>query len=52
MLPTTKTAIMMAVAHTNTSEHAERILRIKDGLIQSDEAVKNRRLAQDGAMIK
>lgn len=44
--------IVLVTHETYTSEHAERILRIKDGLIQSDEKVKNRRMATDGALIK
>lgn len=43
-----KHTIILVTHETYTSEHAERILRIKDGLIQTDEQVKNRRLAQDG----
>lgn len=44
--------IVLVTHETYTSEHAERILRIKDGLIQSDEKVKNRRMATDGELIK
>lgn len=44
--------IILVTHETYTSEHAERILRIKDGLIQSDEPVKHRRIAQEGAFIK
>jgi putative ABC transport system ATP-binding protein len=44
--------IILVTHETYTSEHAERILRIKDGLIQSDEKVMNRRLAQEGEMLK
>jgi putative ABC transport system ATP-binding protein len=40
--------IILVTHETYTSEHASRILRIKDGLIQSDEPVKDRRLAKDG----
>jgi putative ABC transport system ATP-binding protein len=44
--------IVLVTHETYTSEHAERILRIKDGLIQSDEAVKNRRFAKEGVDLK
>ncbi|MEO5927763.1 MAG: ABC transporter ATP-binding protein [Patescibacteria group bacterium] len=44
--------IVLVTHETYTSEHAERILRIKDGLIQSDEPVKNRRFAQEGTDLK
>ena len=44
--------IILVTHETYTSEHAERILRIKDGKIQSDEKVGNRRIAQEGEMLK
>lgn len=44
--------IVLVTHETYTSEHAERILRIKDGLIESDEKVKNRRIAKDGSLLK
>jgi putative ABC transport system ATP-binding protein len=44
--------IVLVTHETYTSEHAERILRIKDGLIQSDEPVKNRRMAKEGENLK
>jgi len=44
--------IVLVTHETYTSEHAQRILRMKDGLIQSDELVKNRRIASDGELIK
>jgi len=44
--------IVLVTHETYTSEHAQRILRMKDGLIQSDEQVKNRRIASDGELIK
>lgn len=40
--------IILVTHETYTSEHAERILRVKDGMIHSDEPVRNRRLVQDG----
>ncbi len=44
--------IILVTHETYTSEHAERILRIKDGMIQSDEKVQNRRIARDGVILK
>lgn len=41
-------SIVLVTHETYTAEHAERILRIKDGLILSDELVKNRRMSTDG----
>ncbi len=40
--------IILVTHETYTSEHAQRILRIRDGSIQSDDQVKNRRFAKDG----
>jgi len=44
--------IILVTHETYTAEHAKRILRIKDGLIVSDEQVVNRRFAQDGEILK
>jgi putative ABC transport system ATP-binding protein len=44
--------IILVTHETYTAEHAKRILKIKDGLIVSDEPVKNRRVAQDGELLK
>jgi len=44
--------IILVTHETYTAEHAKRILRIKDGLIVSDESVISRRLAVDGEMLK
>jgi putative ABC transport system ATP-binding protein len=44
--------IILVTHETYTSEHAGRILRIRDGLLQSDEPVKNRRFAKDGEVLK
>lgn len=48
-----KHTIILVTHETYTSEHAERILRVKDGLIQSDEPVQQRRLAHEqGSLLK
>lgn len=44
--------IILVTHETYTSEHAQRILRMKDGLLQSDEQVKIRRIAKDGSALK
>jgi putative ABC transport system ATP-binding protein len=40
-----KHTIILVTHETYTSEHAERIIRLKDGLIQSDTPVRDRRFA-------
>ncbi len=47
-----KHTIILVTHETYTSEHAERIIRIKDGLIDSDEPVKHRRLASSIDLLK
>jgi putative ABC transport system ATP-binding protein len=44
--------IILVTHETYTSEHAQRILRIRDGLIQSDEQVAKRRFATEGEQLK
>lgn len=44
--------IILVTHETYTAEHAERVLRIKDGLLVSDEVVKNRRISSDGDTLK
>jgi putative ABC transport system ATP-binding protein len=45
--------IILVTHETYTSEHAKRILTMKDGQIFSDEPVRNRRIATDGeALLK
>ncbi len=44
--------IILVTHETYTAEHAKRIIKIKDGLIVSDEEVKNRKIAQDGMILK
>ena len=38
--------IILVTHERYTAEHAKRILRIKDGVIESDEKVINRQIAQ------
>ncbi len=47
-----KHTIVLVTHETYTSEHAERIIRVKDGLIDSDEPVKHRRLASSSDLMK
>lgn len=48
-----KGVTIILVTHENfTAEHAKRIIRIKDGEIVSDEAVKNRKFARDKELVK
>jgi putative ABC transport system ATP-binding protein len=44
--------IILVTHETYTSEHAQRIIEIKDGLITDDYSVKNRRIAHDGERLK
>jgi len=44
--------IILVTHETYTAEHAKRILRVKDGLIVSDESVASQRLAVDGEILK
>jgi putative ABC transport system ATP-binding protein len=44
--------IILVTHETYTSEHAERIIRVRDGLIQSDDKVTNRRLASATELLK
>ncbi|MFH1427807.1 MAG: ABC transporter ATP-binding protein [Patescibacteria group bacterium] len=44
--------IVMVTHETYTSEHAKRIINIKDGLIVKDYIVENRRIATDGVELK
>ncbi len=44
--------IILVTHETFTAEHAERIIRLKDGEIVADEKVKNRRFAGDGHLLK
>jgi putative ABC transport system ATP-binding protein len=44
--------IILVTHETYTAEHAKRIIYIKDGNIIADDLVKNRRVAQDGEMLK
>ena len=44
--------IVLVTHETYTSEHAKRIIKIKDGLIVDDYKVARRRLSKDGEMLK
>jgi putative ABC transport system ATP-binding protein len=44
--------IILVTHETYTAEHAERVLRIKDGMMVADTAVANRRIASDGELLK
>lgn len=44
--------IVLVTHETYTSEHAERIIRVKDGLLALDEPVKHRRLASANDLLK
>ncbi len=44
--------IVLVTHETYTSEHAKRIIQIKDGLIVDDYEVSRRRIAKDGEMLK
>ena len=44
--------VILVTHEQDTAEHAERIIRVKDGLILSDEPVRDRRVSADGAGLK
>ncbi|MFA5359437.1 MAG: ABC transporter ATP-binding protein [Patescibacteria group bacterium] len=44
--------IVLVTHETYTSEHAKRIIKVRDGLIVDDYKVLNRRIAKDGEMLK
>ena len=44
--------IILVTHETFTAEHAKRIIRVKDGLIISDEIVREQRRARDGEILK
>jgi putative ABC transport system ATP-binding protein len=44
--------IILVTHETYTAEHAKRIIYVKDGHIIADDPVKNRRVAQDGEILK
>ncbi len=44
--------IILVTHETYTAEHARRIIKMKDGLIVSDEQIRNQRLAKNENGIK
>jgi len=44
--------IILVTHETFTAQHAKRIIYVKDGNIVADDAVKDRRIAQDGELLK
>jgi putative ABC transport system ATP-binding protein len=44
--------IVMVTHETYTSEHAKRIIKVRDGLIEEDYRVEKRRIARDGEFLK
>ena len=44
--------IILVTHETYTAEHAKRIIKVRDGEIESDAPVKNRRIAKKGEMLK
>jgi putative ABC transport system ATP-binding protein len=44
--------IILVTHETYTSEHAKRIIQVKDGAIVADNPVTNRRIAHDGELLK
>jgi len=44
--------IILVTHETYTAEHADRIIKIRDGLIFDDSKVVNRRIARDGEILK
>lgn len=45
-------SIVLVTHETFTAEHAERIIRLKDGVLVADEVVKKRRFAGEGELLK
>jgi putative ABC transport system ATP-binding protein len=44
--------IILVTHETYTAEHAKRIIKVRDGLIESDACVAHRRVAKDGEFLK
>jgi len=44
--------VILVTHETSTAEHAERIIRVKDGLVIDDSKVVNRVLAEDEEELK
>ncbi len=51
-LNNTGRTIILVTHETYTSEHAKRIVKIKDGLIVGDYPVQNRKIAKNGELLK
>ncbi len=49
---TARHTIILITHETYTAEYAERIIRIRDGKVESDERVQNRRRSGDGGILK
>lgn len=44
--------IIMVTHEQDTADHAKRIVKLRDGFIEGDEPVRNRRFAKDGVLAK
>ena len=44
--------IILVTHETFTAEHAKRIIKVRDGIIEEDSLVKNRRFSKDGDILK
>lgn len=44
--------IILVTHETYTAEHADRIIKVRDGLIEADYLVENKRIARDGEILK
>ena len=44
--------IILVTHETFTAQHAQRIVYIRDGQIVADDIVKDRKIAQDGELLK
>jgi putative ABC transport system ATP-binding protein len=51
-LNSTGNTIILVTHETYTAEHAKRVITMRDGMIEDDNPVKNRRIAHDGDILK